>query len=274
MLPCALCTACRSQLLRAVQLLPRHIASLSERMGYMRKLLGLESLGALERLELVARLLLDVREALAGRPAKLHIPPSRASMAARYRPGYETGSSAYPFYVWEATLYGVQEEGEQLRDRPQGAIEQRRQASNTALWTEWSEVMRLFIMTAAQVGSQAGAAVVGALCSTRMLMLSRRSTLHCCAWSGVGVGVGVQCLWVWVWVWVSPSCDTTLPYGPPCDYVFIYFTYFTYFILFIYFIFIFIFYFIYFILLLLLLFYVFLFLFLLRIFFHMWLMLG
>jgi hypothetical protein len=145
-------------------------------MGYMRKLLGLESLGAPERLELVARLLLDVRDALAGQRAKLHIPPSRASIAARYRPGGEAGSSGYPFHVWEATLYSLQEEGEQRGDR--GMLEQQRRASNSALWNEWSDVMREFILTAAQVRAHAGAATPAAAvtipCCTTVALLQQQ----------------------------------------------------------------------------------------------------
>jgi hypothetical protein len=170
-----------------VQLLPCHIASLSERMGYMRKLLGLESLGAPERLELVARLLLDVREALAGQRAKLHIPPSRASMAglsAQYRPGYESGSSGYPFHVWEVTLYSLQEEGEQRPRGDRGALEQHRRASNSALWTAWSDVMHMFIMTAAQVGANAGAPIPAQqlavpCCTTVQLVPQQPNTTAC-----------------------------------------------------------------------------------------------
>jgi hypothetical protein len=149
-----LCVACRSQLLKAARLLPRHITSLSERMGYMRKLLGLESLGAPERLELVARLLLDVRDELLSRAVvNLSVPPSRATIAACYRPGgAASGGASYPWHLWEVMLFSVQEEGGRRGGAAQLPVDVRRQAANSNLWTEWSEVMRLFIMTAAQVG--------------------------------------------------------------------------------------------------------------------------
>ncbi|KAF6251842.1 hypothetical protein COO60DRAFT_580144 [Scenedesmus sp. NREL 46B-D3] len=147
---CMLHSKERGQLLRAVQLLPRHIASLSERMGYMHRLLLLESLGAPERLELVARLLLDVHDALTGQAVKLHGPPSRASRADRYRPGGASGASGCPWHLWEATLYSLRHEAGWLHDAHHDFEEQRMQACNSQLWTQWSELMRLFIMTAAQ----------------------------------------------------------------------------------------------------------------------------
>jgi hypothetical protein len=54
----------RPQLLRAVSLLTRHISSATERVRYMSQLLTVTSLGVPERLEVAARLLLDLREQL------------------------------------------------------------------------------------------------------------------------------------------------------------------------------------------------------------------
>jgi hypothetical protein len=42
-------------------MLPRHISALPRRLDYMQQLLGLEELGAVERCELAARLLLSLR---------------------------------------------------------------------------------------------------------------------------------------------------------------------------------------------------------------------
>jgi hypothetical protein len=55
------CRSPRSKLQQAVKLLPQHIKSLPKRINYMRKLVESESLPAGERLELVARLMLDIR---------------------------------------------------------------------------------------------------------------------------------------------------------------------------------------------------------------------
>jgi hypothetical protein len=54
----------RAQLLRAVKLLTKHITSLPERLKYMCQIVQLDSLGAPERLEVTARLLLDLRDQL------------------------------------------------------------------------------------------------------------------------------------------------------------------------------------------------------------------
>jgi hypothetical protein len=54
----------RAQLLRAVKLLTKHIMSLRERLKYMCQIVQLDSLGAPERLEVTARLLLDLRDQL------------------------------------------------------------------------------------------------------------------------------------------------------------------------------------------------------------------
>jgi hypothetical protein len=51
----------RSKLQQAVKLLPQHIKSLPKRVNYMRKLVESEGLPAGERLDLVARLMLDMR---------------------------------------------------------------------------------------------------------------------------------------------------------------------------------------------------------------------
>ena len=64
---------CRSQLLKAVSLLPRHISSLSERMSYMTQLLELQSLEAPEKLEVAARLLLGIREQLEAHEVEVHV---------------------------------------------------------------------------------------------------------------------------------------------------------------------------------------------------------
>lgn len=55
----------RSKLQQAVRLLPQHIKSLPKRVAYMRSLVEGEGLPAAERLELAARLLLDLRWACA-----------------------------------------------------------------------------------------------------------------------------------------------------------------------------------------------------------------
>lgn len=51
----------RSKLQQAVRLLPQHIKSLPKRVAYMKRLVESEGLPAGERLELAARLLLDMR---------------------------------------------------------------------------------------------------------------------------------------------------------------------------------------------------------------------
>lgn len=150
----ALLLACRSQLLQAAALLPRHITSLSERLGYMRQLLGLASLGAPERLELVARLLLNVRDELAPEVVKLCVPPSRVIDAA----------IAGSWHLWEATLYSWQEQqggsgagrGGDWRQPLPGEARGQAGSSNSRLWAEWGGVMSCFVMTAAQVGAAWG----------------------------------------------------------------------------------------------------------------------
>lgn len=65
----------RSQLLKAVSLLTNHISSPTERLAYMSQIVGLTSLGAPERLEVTARLLLDLREQLhpSQQPVKVRV---------------------------------------------------------------------------------------------------------------------------------------------------------------------------------------------------------
>jgi hypothetical protein len=81
--------------LKAVKLLTRHITSLPERLGYMSTIVQLDSLGAPERLEVTARLLLDLRE-------QLHPVEHAVKVGSR---GGRNNTSAGP--MWKVTLYSL-----------------------------------------------------------------------------------------------------------------------------------------------------------------------